>query len=268
MERATALRTLAASLVALAAATFFSDSASAAPVVGKNVNLTSTGSLYIPFTFTKSGDIGSAGKKRDTVTLTEVGETATGYVKMLLNYDLRDEYPEGFILDPTASSDIRLNFVDVDFKPQAADSKNYATFWETMDIGFVRDTGGYPYPGPTPGVGSALHLDQTNYGNYRLDGFGETNTKDPIEYIINLRNDLGLTDADFALINETKEFQIEITLTAFFLHNVSGKHTYSNTAEKITQSFIGVATPIPDPATLMLLGPGGLWMLVRRLRRK
>jgi len=224
-------------------------------VVGTNSVLTPAGgNVYIPLTPGASGVLGVAGVglSSDTANLTGVGDTSAGFVSFVLAFDISGHLGPGEFIDPI-QADLTLTFGDMDFKPA---SIGPATLQETMSLTFLRDAT------DAPGAVDLL-VDNTNYGSYRPDGFGETNNT-TASYLVNLMLDLGVSGPDFADINTDKEFGLLVTLASNLTMNQAGSTSITNTTENSGNSFGFVA--IPEPATVALLGLGGVVALLRRRR--
>jgi len=228
-------------------------SASASMIVGTNPVLDGRKSqyLYIPIQAADSGVLGTqlkgkfkVGLDSDRVRL-KSGQDATGEVSFLLNFGVSGAFDRDTV-------DLIINVTDLDFLNEVVGGANHR---EWVDLTVVIDPGN---------VGNVdLTLNQSNYGLFRLDGFGKTdNTK--VTYTLNLMKDLGVTSAQFDAMEADGGFGVMATLHSDLDRFGKGSCTYYKTPDKFQVEFS--STPIPEPVSMGILAAGIPMMLLRRRR--
>jgi hypothetical protein len=225
--------------------------------MGVNDTLNATGGwLYVPLKARTSGELGDGGRIglfSDAVTM-GTGQRSAGAVNFTWGFDLSDEFGATAIDPDTAQ--LVLMFRDMDFRPINVNGLIYA---ETLGLEFLRDAA-------DAAAGPDLVLDDTNYGNYRADGFGATKRTD-VTYTFHLRDDLGLTPEDFDALNVDKEFGMSLTIGSTMAYRGAGTITFTNTREQIDPGQFA-AFGVPEPLTMATMATGmGLLWLRRRTRR-
>jgi len=230
-----------------------------ASIVGTNAVLDANDwQFYIPLESSTSGVLGDplngnklVGLQQDHVTFNHNKTQSSGYVSMLLTFDLSSVLAEGQQLDPNSTA-LALAFEDLDFKPVTASG---LTFRESLDLSFLPDA---EDPATTE---VDLTLDQSNYGLFRDDGFGETNDASST-YTFNLSGDLGVNQTEFADINADKEFGVLLTFHSHLAYAGHRAEQFRNDPEPIAAS-LQLAT-VPEPAVLVLLLAGATSWMMRR----
>jgi hypothetical protein len=236
--------------------------AGATDVVGANTVLDAHGGqFYIPLKSSTSGTLGDdipgppsgdkVGLQADSLTLYNNGQTSSGFVSFVLSFNLGCE---DLCCD---SATLSLTFNDLDFKPYNVDSGHFS-FRESLELSLLLDaTDSLP---ATPD----LTIDDSNYGNWYPGGppGGETNNT-VVTYVLDLKDDLGMTPADCAAINADHEFGLYLTFRTDITHlrrHCSGD-TITNTRESMTNS---LDPCVPEPATFLIVGAGALLLLLRK----
>jgi len=230
-------------------------------VLGTNTVLDANShEFYIPLQPATSGKLGDplgggdyVGLQPDTVTLYADGETTSGDVWFILDFDISASLGPGEVVNPDTAT-LWLAFRDIDFKADVYGST--AVLLESLELTYLPDASAVP--GPVD-----LAIDDTNYGNYATGGFVETDNEF-VTYSIHLRDDLGLDAADFAGINDDGQFAILFEFTSLLEHTRSSCYgdRLTNTDEQAWGKVKFCA--IPEPGSLALLGAGGAVLLLRR----
>ncbi len=234
----------------------------AAMISGANPELDALGgAIYIPLKPETSGVLGDTlasgneiGEFSDSVEIHSSSGESSGFVTFDLTFDLTHGTGVSQQISP-AFATLFISFHDMDFKPDVY--SNY-TLRESMVLQFKADA--------NDAGRTQLLIDENNYGYYSGGFFGETDNS-TVNYEIDLRGDLGVTQPDLADIVEDGEFVLSITMHATVGHTSSGSDTIYNTPESIANSFRVVAMPVvPEPATIGLLASGA-GLLIRRRKR-
>lgn len=232
-------------------------------LAGTNALLAGNGDdLYIPFTPENSGTLGDLrpdgqpiGLTADTATLTD-DDTSTGSVSYIYTFDNGSPFLPDYYFDP-ATGELVLLFNDIDFKPtlfpDIFGGGLDLTFKETLALTFLANAS--DTPGPVD-----LVLDETNYGNYRADGFGETNNV-TAEYRLHLRDDLGVTQAEFDDLNADGEFAFYVTFSVILTTvdldpGATNTTTVSNSPESMTDAFVAEGSCFAVPSVSVAPGNG------------
>lgn len=208
------------------------------------------GKFYIPLKAETSGTLGEplgggkyVGLFSDTVQLSG-GAASSGYVDFMLDFDVSGFTPAEKLFLKDAS--LNITFGDIDFKSVIDDGLH---FRESLEL---------TYADKAP-----LVINQSNYGNYTT-GFVETNNR-TVTYIIGLTN-LGITNGDASAIGAAGQFDLTARFDSFLTYE--GGHcatSFSNTPETVNCALI---RPVPEPATILLFGTGGITVLVRRRKNQ
>jgi|GEM_PF-5039375 len=211
---------------------------------GINAMLDANGDdLFIPFTPENSGTLGDTrpdgkgiGLASDSATLTD-DDATSGSVSYVYSFSNGSPFLPNYYFDPVTGEFV-LTFNDIDFKPVSllnfGGSGLDILFQETVAITFLANAS------DTPGPVDIL-MDQSNYGNYRPDGFGETNNV-TVEYRVNLQNDLGVTPAEFDSFNADGEFGLYVTFSVIIASTdldpgSTNTATLTNSAESMIDAF-------------------------------
>lgn len=218
------------------------------------------GQIYPPLMNATSGMVGTVkpagtvGATVDTVRLGYLGSTMVGKANWLWDYNVGTSLRAGFAMDPNSLT-LRLNLYDVDFKPVVTAGFSYH---EELELTFVPNVA--DKPGPVD-----LVVNDTNYGNYRLDGFGATDNAFT-SYVFNLKTDLGLTDQQLADVAAGQEFGIYATEAGRLTHLRVGSEdfTQSNKDGVDDNHLEFTLLALPEPATLVLLAAGAVSLWRRR----
>jgi len=245
------------------------------------------GKAYIPLKESTSGVLGGpqiggggiAGAKPDTLTLSGKDAFSGGWITYDLFFDLtKNMSPSG---EPilygeqtidVATMDLFLDLVDLDFLPVFNSGRVYL---EILELTFIRDDGdGGTSEGPSVQIRS---------DNYSTD-FGASVVKtdnQAVTYVVNLHDDMGLTDDDFEQILDDMSFTVQVTVSSYMQRLVGGTGRYTNSLEYLGDYSAGDSDNgftgddglpvnaldfelIPEPMTLALLSAGSIALLRRR----
>jgi len=214
----------------------------ATPAQGTNPFLPANGEVYIPLKPSTSGTlgVGNTGLVPDSLTIAGIN-TSTGFLMFDLLFDLSGEVLPPVITNGT----LFLTFRDLDFVPIFGAGNRYSV-GERLDVQF---------DGNAP-----LAMTQANYTNF--GGAPPTNNNTQT-YDIDLRTELGVTDAQFAQMRALEQFTVNLTLYTDVHHLVSRPDTLNNTAETI---FANDFTFVPEPATMVLIVTGAVGIVLHRRR--
>lgn len=250
--------------LALLAALGLAGTAAGDQVIGTNTVLdANSNTFYIALQPATSGELGDplgggdfVGLQPDTVTLYGDGETTSGDVWFILDFDISALLGPGQVVDENTAT-LELELRDIDFKADVY--APVAVLLESLELTFLPDVAAVP--GPVD-----LMIDETNYGLYATGGFVETDNAF-VTYSLHLRDDLGLDAADFAGINDDGKFGMVLDFSSLLEHTRSNccGDRLRNTSEGVWNSFQFNA--IPEPGSLVLLGSGGAVLLLRRRKR-
>ena len=230
-------------------------SASASMITGHNPVLDDRIAkyLYIPLKTTSSGVLGAqltaktkVALDKDSVRL-KSGQEAEGEVSFLLTFGIDGAFDRD-------TAELEIAAIDLDFRNQVVSGANYR---EWVDLTIIAD------PGNAGNVD--FTLDQSNYGLFRLDGFGKTNNT-KAAYSLNLMTDLGVTSAQFDAMEAGGGFGVMVTLHSEIDRFGKGSHTYINTHEEFNMEFSSAPAPAPEPVTVGILATGIPMLLLRRRR--
>ena len=258
MARPTASRLFA---LACGMAVLCLGSTSDAAIFGTNPVLDANcGGLFIPLKPSTSGVLGASGTVglvSDTVTLYADDAVSQGYVEFALSFDLSSMLVNpGEVVDPDTAM-LSLVFDDFDFAP---DVYSYFVLQEEVELSYLANAGA-----STPGTPD-LVLDGTNYGSYCTQGWVSTDNVERT-YTLSLKDDLGVTQAEFDAMSADKEFALHVQCNGILTHTRyrCDGDSISNSSEQIEVSMEFL--PIPEPGTALVVVLGGLAVLVRRRRR-
>jgi len=261
MTNNAAIRVIALCAAVATLAVVGTGSASAMPAVGTNDVLDNVtgGDLFIPLQNDDSGVLGDlidggperVGVQADTVCLSALNPTSSGYVTFELVFDITADLGAFPNMDRNTTR-LLLTFDDIDFKTDVY--SNY-TLNEILTLEFRADPGG-------PASGVPLTIDESNYHVYSGMAPGHETDNVQVTYEISLKNDLGITEADFLDMEADKDFALlvrfdsQLELTSGFLA------CPTNSAEAIGNRFTLVG--VPEPTSVALLTAGALALIRRR----
>jgi hypothetical protein len=236
--------------------------AGAMPALGTNAVLDGNGGdLYIPLKPSTSGELGDplgggdyVGLQSDSVTLSAFNPNSSGYVEFELIFDLTVDLGVFPSMDRDSTA-LMLTFDDIDFKTDVY--SNY-TLNEILSIEFRDDPNG-------PSSGTTLVMDDTNYWNY--SGMAPNHATDnvTVTYEINLKDDLGIGEADFLDMEGDKDFALWVRFSSdlHYTGGYLGCASVNNTSEAMNNRFTLVG--VPEPATVTtLIGLGAVGLLRRK----
>ena len=189
----------------------------------------------------------------DSVYLSNGNPTSSGYVSFELLFDLTVDLSIFPSMDRNSAT-LLLMFEDIDFK---TDVYSEYTLNEVLEIQFRADPGG-------PASGSTVTIDDTNYWNYSGMAANHDTDNVSVTYEVNLKNDLGISEADFLDMEADKDFALWVTFDADLAYTGRNGELVNNSSEALGSSFALVG--VPEPATLTLLAVGG-GLLIRRRRK-
>jgi len=257
------LRKLSRYMLVMLGVGLLAGQALANPAIGTNDILDNEtgGELYIPFQPSHSGTLGDligggpdrVGMQSDSIQLWLLNPSSSGSVTFELEFDISADlglFPE---IDRN-SMELLLTFDDIDFK---TDVYSFYTLNEILTLEFKADPGG-------PTSGTPLTIDESNYHVYSGMAPGHPTDNVVVTYEINLKDDLGIAEADFLDMEADKDFALQVTFEAL-LNRTFDAPFVTNSSESIGNSF--VVTGIPEPATLVMMGLGSL-VLIRRRRNR
>jgi len=221
------------------------------------------GQLYIPLCAQTSGELGEptsqdparlVGCRCDTLKLCS-GECTSGDVSFILLFELAESLSPNQMIEPDSAC-VLLELGDLDFK-KTVESQHQT--WETMTLAFlgIEDDPEDPYL-------TVLELDESNYGLYRDDGFGPTNNQ-VVTYTIRLKDDLGVTDEQFAAIAAEGGFGMLVTMENHIMRTATSAW-YRNSPERLGNNFQFAQVEVPEPGMVALVAIGGVIFLQRRRR--
>jgi len=221
------------------------------------------GQLYIPLKPSASGVLGDpigggpdrVGMQADSVFMSILTPSSSGYVTFELVFDISADLGLLPNIDQN-SANLLMTFDDLDFK---TDVSPKFTLNEVLTMEFRADPGG-------PTSGTPLTIDETNYHVYSGMPPGHETNNVTVTYEINLKNDLGISDSDFADMETDKEFAVLVTLNSHIQHTGTWCNfgCVTNTPESIDSQFTVVG--VPEPATMGLLAIGAIGLIRRRRR--
>ena len=234
------------------------------------------GDIYIPLTQSSSGVLGDhttdgkiIGLQPDSCTLTAQYPTSSGYVDLMVDFDISDELEPGESIGYDSAMSMWINFDDLDFNPVESRTRIYQ---EWVDIELLNDLG------ERVAGASTFTLDEASYLTYRQDFVGGL----PVVATNNVAatyGEMSIRDIFFAdnttgwesfidSLNETEEFGMLLTFNSE-LEMIRGRRmVLTNSIEQLDSSQILIENIAPEPGTLTMLALGGLSMLVRRKKRE
>lgn len=263
------MNTLKATAVTLVLALVMCSPALANPAVGTNPFLPNdgtAGSIYIPLKdlspFNTSGDLGDlrpdgkqVGLDPDSVVLSGLGDTSSGWVDIELAFDITaDRNP----LEPIITGGLlALTFHDLDFVEVGTSA---FTFSEWLEISYLLD------PGDGSSVGTTVRIDGSNYTDFLENPVPPPSTSNTtLTYFVNLKTDLGLSDADLLELSGDNSFGLVLRLGTQLEHLRDRNNTIRNSAEAISTNDFVLFTEVPEPTTLVMLAMGSVALLRRRV---
>ena len=260
------IRTLALCAALATLAVLGTSSALAMPAIGTNDVLDNEtgGDLFIPFQSGYSGVLGDligggperVGVQADTVCLSSLNTTSSGDVTFEFVFDITADLGVFPQMDRNTTR-LLLTFDDIDFH---TDVYSVYTLNEILTLEFRADPGG-------PGSGTPLTINDTNYHVYSGMAPGHQTDNVQVTYEVNLKNDLGIAEADFLDMESDKDFALLVRFDSA-LQFTGGFLDYScptNSDEAIGSRFTLVG--VPEPTTVVLLAAGALALIRRRNRR-
>jgi hypothetical protein len=234
------------------------------------------GDIYIPLSPEASGAYGDTtggghviGQDADSVRLLRQYPTSSGFVDLMVGFDISDSIQPGQWVGYDSSLSMWVNFEDLDFKPVEIANVGLR---EWVEIALL-DELGVRVAGANP-----LVLDTDNYLTYRQDFDGNDMVVET-DNVAGTYGDILIRDVFFGgdtadwrnfvnSLNETSEFGMLLTFHTE-LELLSGRGvTINNTLENMDSTQIVLDNFAPEPGTLTLLSFGGLMMLNRRKRRR
>lgn len=241
------------------------------------------GNIYIPLSEARSGVLGDhtadgsiIGLDAGKVKLTTQYPTASGYVELMVDFDISGELLPGEFIGYDSEMSMWINFDDLDFKPVLSRTLDYR---EWVDIVLLNDIG------ERVADADIFTLDAANYLTYRqdLDAGGqlavETNNVPATYGEMSIRDVFfgGNTEAweDFVdSVNEAhesgegNEFGMLLTFNSALEMTRGSRLSLANSIEQLDSSQILIENIAPEPGTLTMLALGGLATLARRKKRQ
>ena len=266
--------------LALIAAVGLPEVAAGMRVSGANAIIGLGDYIYIPLQQATSGMLGEllgvgpyphvVGIDPDNVTLSPTNTSTSGYVTMMVSFDISEELTEELpVIDTNSEMPLTLVLADLDFAPTTALGGSLI-FSESLEI-VLLDSYDQDVNGASP-----LLLDAGNYLDYRQDVDGQGQQVVPANDVTGtyempiaemFGQDNAARTAFIDSVNETEAFGLMLTFYAELEYTGSRRVRYYNTREAMDGSSIifGVA---PEPASLAMLLLGEALVTVRWRRRR
>jgi len=252
----------------LAAGGVFPARATGELVTGTNPHLPG---VFIPLKPATSGTLGDlvggvgpklVGKSSDSLSLSAFPGSSTGYVDLMMNFDL-----SAVLTGPLTmlGGTLNMTFDDLDFMVISGPRDD---FREMIELQVYID--GSP-------AGTPLFVDKDNYWspdyNATIGGtpvagspFVTNNKEVTYEFDLGAPNPagLGLLPADFAAISALKELDLKVTLFCETVHTTTATTSFRNSVENVEGVLDVVA--VPEPAAASMLAIGALMFAARKRR--
>jgi len=220
----------------LAAGGVFPARATGELVTGTNPHLPG---VFIPLKPATSGTLGDlvggvgpklVGKSSDSLSLSAFPGSSTGYVDLMMNFDLSAVLTGPLVM---LGGTLNMTFDDLDF----------------MVIS-----------GPRDDFREMIEL------QVYIDGSPANNKEVTYEFDLGAPNPagLGLLPADFAAISALKELDLKVTLFCETVHTTTATTSFRNSVENVEGVLDVVA--VPEPAAASMLAIGALMFAARKRR--
>jgi len=251
------------------------------PVNSTNAIIELGDDIYIPLQPATSGMLGDlvgagpyqhvVGIDPDYVTLSATNPSTSGYVTMMVNFDISGELTEEHpFVDQNSEMPLTLVLNDLDFAP-TTELGGKLIFSEALEI-MLLDADGQAVSGAAP-----LLLNAGNYLNYRQDVDGQGQQVVATDHVTGIYEiaiagmfgqDGSARAAFIDSLNEDEAFGLMLTFYANVEYAGSRRVRYYNTSEAMDGSSVIFGVAAPEPATLAVLLVGGALVTLRRRRRE
>lgn len=234
------------------------------------------GNIYIPLSENSSGVLGEelpdgsfVGLGADKVKLTTQYPTSSGYVDLMVDFDISGELAPGEFIAYDSDMSMWINFDDLDFKTHETTVRKWN---EWLEIVLYDDLGELV-------VGAdVLVLDESTYMTYRQDFVGDEKVTET-NNVYATYGEISIHDVFFGSdtaswnrfvdsLNETSEFKMLLTFHTEIELTRRKSLMLTNAIEQLDSSQILIENIAPEPGTLSMLALGGLAMLARRKKRE
>ncbi len=234
------------------------------------------GNIYIPLTQEASGSLGDhtpggspIGLVSDRCTLTTQYPTSSGYVSLMVDFDISDDLQPGESVGYDSDMSMWINFEDLDFNPVENRKRIYK---EWVDIELLNELGERIAGADT------FTLDEASYLTYRQDIVGGQPDV-ATDNVAATYGDILIRDIFFSgntagwesfvdSLNKTNEFGMLLTFNSELEMKGGRRLILTNSIEQLDSSQIIIENVAPEPASLSMLALGGLSMLARRKKRR